>query len=119
MNTQRQEFSMSFANISRAILRLQYQVARIPLQLIEDQLVARLDSDARVRLVYQRSFGLLDAAAGNVLGSRRLAQRGTAKIERTDKRMEAADLDAKASATVAQANSELSDARRAAGRATD
>lgn len=41
---------MSFADLSRAVLRVQYQIARFPLQLVEEQLVARLDSDARLRL---------------------------------------------------------------------
>jgi hypothetical protein len=109
---------MTFADLSRTVLRVQYQIARVPLQLIEEQLVARLDSDARVRLFYQRSLGLLDALAGNVLGSPRLARRGATTIERSDKLMRAADLDAQANATIAQANSELRDARRAAAQAT-
>jgi hypothetical protein len=108
---------MSFADLSRTLLRVQYRIARVPLQLIEDQLVERLDSDARLRLFYQRSLGLLDAVAGNVLGSPGLARRGASKIERTDKLMRAADLDAVANATIAQANSELKDARGAATQA--
>jgi hypothetical protein len=110
---------MRFADLSRTVLRVQYQIARLPLQLIEEQLVARLDPDARLRLFYQRSFGLLDAVAGNVLGSPRLAQRGATKIERTDKLMRAADLDAEANATIAQANSKLGDARGTAAQATE
>jgi hypothetical protein len=110
---------MSFADFSRAVLRVQYHIARVPLQLIETQLVARLDSDARLRLFYQRSLGLLDAIAGNVLGSPRLAQHGATKIEQSDKRMRAADLDAEANATIAQATSELKDARGAATQAVE
>jgi len=110
---------MSFADLSRAVLRVQYHIGRVPLQLIETQLVARLDSDARLRLFYQRSLGLLDAIAGNVLGSPRLAQHGATKIERSDKLMRAADLDAEANATIAQANSELRDARGGATHATE
>jgi hypothetical protein len=110
---------MSFADLSRTVLRVQYQVARIPLQLVEEQLVARLNSDARLRLFYERSLGVLDAVAGNVLDSPRLAQRGATKIERSEKLMRAADLDAVANATVAQANSELKDARGAATQAVE
>jgi hypothetical protein len=110
---------MSFADFSRTVLRVQYHIARVPLQLIETQLVARLDSDARLRLFYQRSLGVLDAFAGNVLGSPRLAQHGATKIERSDKLMRAADLDAEANATIAQANSEFRDARGGATQATD
>jgi hypothetical protein len=110
---------MRFADLSRTVLRVQYQIARIPLQLLDEQLVARLDSDARLRLIYQRSLGLLDAVVGNVLGSPTLAQRGVAKIERTDKLMRAADLDAEANATIDQANSKLRDVRAAAAKATE
>jgi hypothetical protein len=99
------------------VLRVQYQIARAPLALIEKQLTARLDSDARLRLFYQRSLGLLDALAGNVLDSPSLARRGTTTIERSDKLMRAADLDAQANATIARANSKLRDARGAAAQA--
>jgi len=110
---------MSFADLSRAVLRAQYQIARFPLQLIEKQLVARLDSDAPLRLFYQRSLGLLDAAAGNVLGVPALAQRGVTTIERTDTLMRAADLDAVADATIANADAEFKDARVAAAQAAE
>jgi hypothetical protein len=59
-------------------------------------------------------LGLLDAAAGNVLGVPALAQRGVTTIERTDTLMRAADLDAVANATIAHADVELEDARKAA-----
>jgi hypothetical protein len=108
---------MSFVGLTRAVLKVQYHIARVPLNLIEEQLVARLDADARLRLIYQRSLGALDAVAGNVLGSPRLAQRGANKIEASDKLMRAADLDAQANATIAQAGSELRDSRRAATQA--
>jgi hypothetical protein len=110
---------MSFADLSRTVLRVQYQITRIPLQLVEEQLVARLDSDARLRLFYERSLEALDAVAGTVLDSPRLAQRGATKIERSEKLMRAADLDAVANATVAQANAELKDARGAATQAVE
>jgi hypothetical protein len=110
---------MSFADLSRAVLRVQYQIARFPLQLIEEQVMTRLDSEASLRLIYERSLGVLDAAAGNVLGVPTLAQRGVTNIERSDKLMRAADLDAVANATVAQADSELKDVRGAATQAEE
>ncbi|MDT5229982.1 MAG: hypothetical protein QOI39_482 [Mycobacterium sp.] len=111
---------MRFVDLSRALLRVQYQIARFPLQLIEEQVITtRLYAEAPLRLFYERSLGLLDAAAGNVLGVPALAQHGVTKIERTDKLMRAADLDAVANATVAQADSELKDARGAATQAEE
>jgi hypothetical protein len=110
---------MSIGDLSRAVLRVQYQIARFPLQLIEEHVVRRLDSEAPLRLFCERSLGVLDAAAGNVLGVPALAQRGVTNIERNDRLMRAADLDAVANATVAQADSELKDARGAATQAEE
>jgi vacuolar-type H+-ATPase subunit H len=110
---------MSVADLSRAVLRVQYRIARFPLELVEEQVVRRLDSEAPLRLVYERSLGALDAVVGNVLGVPALARRGTTKIVRSDKLMRAADLDAVADATIAQADSELKDARGAATQAVE
>ena len=52
---------MKIAEIPFALLRFQYQIARIPLQLIEDQLATRLYAEAPARLFYERSLGALDA----------------------------------------------------------
>ncbi|MCW2623788.1 MAG: hypothetical protein JWR48_510 [Mycobacterium sp.] len=57
------------------------------------------------------------AAAGNVLDVPALAQRGVTTIEWTDTLMRAADLDAVADATIANADAELKDARGAATQA--
>ena len=105
---------MSFVDLSRAALRVQYRIVRYPLGLIEKQMATRLGPRALPRLLYERSLGLLDAAAGNVLDATALAQRGVTKIEQSDNRMRAADLDAGADATVADASSKLKDARAAA-----
>jgi flagellar biosynthesis GTPase FlhF len=110
----RQELAMSFADLSRAALRVQYRIVRYPLGLIEKQMATRLGTRALPRLLYERSLALLDAAAGNVLDAPALAQRGVTKIEQSDNRMRAADLDAEADATVADASSMLKDARAAA-----
>lgn len=105
---------MSFVDLSRAALRVQYRIVRYPLGLIEKQMATRLGPRALPRLLYERSLGLLDPAAGNVLDATALAQRGVTKIEQSDNRMRAADLDAEADATVADASSKLKDARAAA-----
>jgi len=59
---------MKIAEIPFAVLRFQYQIARIPFQLIEDQMAARIYSEAPARLFYERSLGTVDAAIGNLLG---------------------------------------------------
>src|SRR4051812_33489487 len=98
---------MKIAEIPFAVLRFQYQIARIPLQLIEDQMAARLYKEAPVRLFYERSLGSVDAAIGDLLGDPRLKQRGTALIERSDALSRAAKLDAKAAAKREQADAKL------------
>ena len=75
---------MKIAEIPFVVLRFQYQIARLPLQLIEDQVVARLHSEGPARLLYERSFGALDATVGKLLGDPQLEKRGAALVERSN-----------------------------------
>ena len=112
---EKQENLMKIAEIPFAALRFQYQIARIPLQLIEDQMAARLYKEAPMRLFYERSLGSLDAAVGNLLGDPKLSQRGTALVERSDALSRAAKLDAKADAKREQADAKLDASARRGG----
>ena len=97
-------------NVSQAtfkVLRFQYHLARFPLQLIEDRVVARLGNEASARLLYERSLGMLDATIGKALGDSELADAGAALIERSNALAHAAELDAKATARKQQADAEL------------
>lgn len=102
---------MKVAEIPFVVLRFQYQIARLPLQLIEDQVAARLGSEAPTRLFYERSFGALDATVGNLLGDPQLKKRGAALVERSHALSKAAQLD-----TTATRNREQADTRLAATR---
>lgn len=90
-----------------AVLRLQYRVARFPLQLIEDRVVSRMGSEAPARLFYERSLGLLDAAVGGALGDARLRARGSALADRSDALGRAAQLDATAAQAREQSGADL------------
>ena len=90
-----------------AVLRLQYRIARFPLQLIEDRVVSRMGSEAPARLFYERSLGLLDAAVGSALGDARLRMRGSALADRSDARGRAAKLDATAEQARQQSGADL------------
>jgi hypothetical protein len=90
-----------------AVLRFQYRVVRFPLQLIEEQVVARMGTEVPARLFYERALGLLDAAAGNALGDYRLAKRGGALAERSHALRRAAQLDAEANQTRQQSSADL------------
>ncbi|KUI23097.1 IF2 family translation initiation factor [Mycobacterium sp. IS-1496] len=107
---------MKITDVPFAVLRLQYQVARFPLQVIEDRVVARLDSEAPARLFYERSLGMLDLAVGNALSAPDVEQRGAALLERSEALRRAAQLDATATEVQNQAEAELESTREQAAR---
>ena len=98
---------MEITDVPFAVLRFQYQLARIPLQLIEEQVVAGMSSEAPTRLFYERWLGGLDATVGKMLGDPDLQKRGGALIERSDALRRAAQLDATATQNQEQAADEL------------
>ncbi|WAJ45545.1 IF2 family translation initiation factor [Mycobacterium sp. Aquia_216] len=105
---------MKISDVPFAVLRFQYQLARYPLQLIEDRVITRIGTEAPARLMYERSLGTLDAAVGNALGDAKLAERGAALVERTETLGRAATLEAKAAARLEQADNKLKTARDSA-----
>jgi hypothetical protein len=107
---------MKITDVPLAVLRFQYQVARLPLSFIEQQVVARMDPEAPVRLLYERSLGMLDSTVGSALDAPEVEQRGAARIERSDALRRAAQLDATATANIEDADSELKDTRKKATR---
>ena len=90
-----------------AVLRFQYQLARIPLQLFEAQMAAWMGSEAPPRLFYERWLGGLDATVGNLLGDPKLEKRGAALIECSDALDRAAQLEATATQNHEQVDDEL------------
>jgi len=98
---------MSVTVLPLSVLRFQYQMARVPFQVMEEQFVARMDPQAPARLFYERWLGALDAAAGMVLGDPELKQRGAALAERSDALGRVAQLDATATRQQEQAADEL------------
>ena len=105
---------MKITDVPFALLRKQYQLARLPLQLIEEKVVGRLDSDAPARLMYERSVGRLDIVVGGALGAPDVACRGAALIERSEALQRAAVLDEAADRAVDEARTDLQDAQVAA-----
>jgi hypothetical protein len=102
---------MSVTDFPLSVLRFQYQMARVPFQVMEEQFVARMDPQAPARLFYERWLGALDTAAGMVLGDPELKQRGAALAERSDAPGRAAQLDATATRQQQQAADELKSKR--------
>ena len=102
-----QESSMRIIDAPLAVLRIQYRIARLPLQIIEERVVARMGSETPARLLYERSLGMLDAAVGNALGDTRLEERGRALAERSDALSRASRLDATADEVRRESNADL------------
>lgn len=102
---------MGIIDIPRAVLRMQYRIARTPLALIEQRYIANLDPVAPGRLLFERSFGALDVAIGRTLGDRELARRGDALAERSELIAESVRLEAEAEAQRELADDELAEKR--------
>ena len=105
---------MSVLALPLTILRIQYRIARIPLQLIETNVVVKMDAESPARLAYEHTLGSLDRAVGNLLGDRSLADRGETLVDSTENRAEAARLDAEARAKKTAADADLKTARETA-----
>jgi flagellar biosynthesis GTPase FlhF len=89
---------------------MQYQVARLPLQLIEDQVMTRLDPETPARLFYERSLGQLDVTVGGALGATELRERGSALVERSNALLRAVQLETAASETTREADADFQQA---------
>ena len=100
---------MSIIELPLRVLRVQYRLARLPLQFIEDRWIAHLDAEAPARLIYERSLGGLDAAVGGVLGDSTLRRRGAVLARRSEVRGEAAVRSMAAARQRQQAGAQLED----------
>jgi hypothetical protein len=98
---------MNITTVPFAMLRFQYQLVRLPLQVIEDRVIVRMGAEAPARLFYERSLGVLDATVGHLLGDLKLQKRGSALAERSDTLTRAARLDAAATQKEGHADAEL------------
>jgi hypothetical protein len=98
---------MNITEIPFARLRLQYRIARAPLELVDQRIVSQMDAEAPLRLLYERSIGSLDAGIGNILRDSKLRLRGTALAERSEALGRAAALDAAAASRKQEAEAEM------------
>jgi hypothetical protein len=105
---------MRITAVPLALLRFQYKVVRLPLDLVGQRVVARMDSEAPGRLIYERSLGALDAVVGAALRDPVLSQRGSALAERSDLLGRATRLDDAATRKEQHADSDLEAKRQRA-----
>ncbi|MBC2638265.1 hypothetical protein H5400_05030 [Rhodococcus wratislaviensis] len=66
---------MTPGTLTRAILRMNYQLARIPLQVVENVGMAQLDEQAPARLAYEQFLIDCDRAAAYLLNDENAAKR--------------------------------------------
>ncbi|MDT2009734.1 hypothetical protein FXW78_49020 [Rhodococcus opacus] len=74
---------MTLGSLSLALLRVNYRLARLPLQLVEDVAVSRLDEQEPMRLAYEQILIDCDRAAGYLLNDENAARRAADLKRRT------------------------------------
>lgn len=116
---------MRLNTLPRDVLRVEYQAVRLPLQVVEQQILTRyLPDDAPLRLAFERAVGSLDEYAGRVLDDEAIQRRGEALRRRSDTLARASELEHRAqrrrieaadevAATTAQAADKRAEASRA------
>jgi hypothetical protein len=85
------------------LIALPYEIARLPLAVVDDKLLDRLPESSAPRVVLDRTLGSADKVAGALLRNPGIAQRGAERVERSTKLATAARLEKKADARREQA----------------
>ncbi|HET9996458.1 MAG TPA: hypothetical protein VFQ17_03025 [Nocardioides sp.] len=98
------------------LIALPYQLARLPLTVVDKTLVGRLSATSVPRVTLDRVIGSADKLAGEVLGNDDIAQRGVDRIERSDKLLTAARLEQEAQTLLGQASQTAAAGRQQATR---
>ena len=98
------------------LIALPYEVARLPLAIVDTSLVRRLPETSGTRVTLDRAIGSADKLAGTLLGNRDIAQRGADRIEHSEKLLTAARLEQEAATRREQARETAAAGRRKATR---
>ncbi|MGI9155759.1 MAG: hypothetical protein ACR2FG_03870 [Marmoricola sp.] len=85
------------------LIALPYELARLPLLIVDNSLSDRLPETSGPRVTVDRAIGSADKLAGALLGNRDIARRGADRIERSDKLLTAARLEREAATRREQA----------------
>ncbi len=97
-----------------ALITLPYELARLPLVIVDNRLSNRLPETSGPRVALDRAIGSADKLAGTLLGNRDIAKRGADRIERSDKLLSAARLEQEAATRREQARETAADGRQEA-----
>lgn len=96
------------------LIALPYEVARLPLVIIDKNLSEKLSETSGPRVTLDRVIGTADKLAGALLGNRDIANRGTDRLERSEKLLTAARLEQQAAASREQARETVTAGRKKA-----
>jgi hypothetical protein len=96
------------------LIALPYELARLPVVVVDNNLSARLPETSRPRLLLDRSIGTADKVAGALLRNPEIARRGADRVERSGRLLDAARLQDEAEARREQARDTAAAGRREA-----
>lgn len=99
---------MNVRTVPRAVATLEYSVLRLPLTLVQTQVVGRLfEEESSLRLGFEKAVGTLDSTVGKLIGNPDLSRRGASLSRRADMLGVAATLEEKAGDRREEAAAEL------------
>ena len=98
------------------LVTLPYELARLPLVIVDNRMSDKLPDTSAPRVALDRAIGSADKLAGTLLRNRDIAQRGTDRIDRSDKLLTAARLEREGAARREQARETAAAGRDTAAR---
>ena len=99
-----------------SLIALPYELARMPVVLVDNSLSTRLPDDSVPRVILDRAIGSSDKLAGSLLRNPDIAQRGADRIERSGKLATAARLEQEAATRREQAEETIVSGRQQAAK---
>ena len=96
------------------LVSLPYEIARLPLALVDSRLSDRLPETSTPRVTLDRALGSADKIAGRLTGNRNIAQRGTDRLDKLEKLVTAARLEQDAAAKRDRADETFREGRQQA-----
>ena len=103
----------------RNLLVFPSELARLPLAIVDERVAGKLPEASAPRVTLDRALGSADKLAGALLGNRDIAQRGSDRIERSQKLAAATRLEEDAEARREQAREKAATGRRKAARSAE
>jgi hypothetical protein len=108
---------MDVLSVPKTIARLEYSALRLPLALVESQVLARfLEQESGIRLGFEKALGSLDVTVGRWIGDDRRASRGAALSRKAEVLTSAVQLEQEAASRKEQAAGDLRQAKDKAQR---